>query len=110
LISLPPGVTINYNIKIIINDLNIEIFEWCRDVGAKVWVENKPYDRRGIAKEMPMVQFGHSKPCYHLQDGSGSNVMLNFNREDAGTALAFMMKFDNHIISHNMREVEKYVY
>ena len=109
MISLPNGVTINYNIKIVITDLNIEIFEWCRDVGAKVWVEDKPFDRRGIAKEMPMVQFGRAKPCYHLQDGS-SDIMLNFTSEDAGTALAFMMKFDGHIISHNMKEVEKYVY
>jgi hypothetical protein len=109
MIALPPGVVINYNIKMIINSMPIEIFEWCRDVGAKVWVENKPFDRRGIAKEMPMIQFGRAKPCYHLQDGT-SNIMLNFNREDAGTALAFMMKFDTYIVSHNMREVEKYVY
>jgi hypothetical protein len=109
MIRLPQGVTINYNIKIVINGLSVEIFEWCRDVGAKVWVEDKPFDRRGIAKEMPMVQFGRAKPCYHLQDGS-SNVMLNFTSEDASTALAFMMKFDTCIISHNMREVEKYVY
>jgi hypothetical protein len=109
MISLPPGVTINYNIKIVINDLSIEIFEWCRDVGAKVWVENKPFDRRGIAKEMPMVQFGRSKPCYHLQDGS-SNIMLNFDREYASTALTLLMKFDSYVVSHNMKEVEKYVY
>lgn len=109
MIRLPPGVTINYNIKIIVNDLNIELFEWLRDVGARVWVENKPFDRRGIAKEMPMVQFGRAKPCYHLQDGS-SNVMLNFNSEDAGTALALLMKFDRQIVSHNMKEAENYVY
>ena len=109
MISLPPGVTINYNIKIIITDLNIEIFEWCRDVGARVWVEDKPFDRRGNAREEPMVQFGRSKPCYYLQDGS-SNVMLNFNREDATTALTLLMKFDTYVVSHNMREVEKYVY
>ena len=109
MIRLPPNVSINYNIKIIINDLSIEVFEWFRDVGARVWIENKPFDRRGIAKEMPMVQFGRAKPCYHLQDGT-SNIMLNFTSEDATTALAFMMKFDTYVVSHNMREVEKYVY
>jgi hypothetical protein len=109
MIALPQGVSINYNIKIVITDLNIEIFEWCRDVGAKVWIEDKPFDRRGIAKEMPMVQFGRAKPCYHLQDGS-SNVMLNFSSEDAGTALTLLMKFDTYVVSHNMKEVEKYVY
>jgi hypothetical protein len=109
MIALPNGVTINYNIKIVITDLTIEIFEWCRDVGAKVWIENKPFDRRGIAKEMPMVQFGRAKPCYHLQDSSGQ-VMLNFSSEDAGTALTLLMKFDTYVVSHNMKEVEKYVY
>lgn len=109
MISLPLGVTINYNIKIIIRNLNIEIFEWLRDVGARVWVENKPFDRRGIAKEMPMVQFGRAKPCYHLQDGS-NNVMLNFNSQDAGTALAFLIKFNDEVVSHNMKEIEQYAY
>jgi hypothetical protein len=93
----------------IINSLPIEIVEWCREVGAKVWVENKPYDRRGNAREEPMVQFGRAKPCYYLQDGTG-NIMLNFNSDYATTALAFMLKFNTYIVSHNMREVEKYVY
>lgn len=109
MISLPPGVTINYNVKIIINSLSIEIFEWLRDVGANVWVETKSYDRKGKAREEPMVQFGRAKPCYHLQDGSG-NVMLNFMSEDAGTALAFLIKFNEEVVSHNMREAEQYVY
>ena len=108
MIRLPDGVSINYNIKIIVLTLNIELFTWLRDVGATVWVENKPFDRRGIAKEMPMVRFGKAKASYHLQDGS-DHVMLNFNSEDATTALALLMKFDNLVVSHNMREVEKYV-
>jgi len=109
LISLPPGVVVNYNVKIIVNSLSIELFEWLRDVGARVWIETKSYDRKGRAREEPMVQFGQAKPCYHLQDGTG-NVMLNFLSEDAGTALALLMKFDNLVISHNMKEAEQYVY
>lgn len=109
MISLPPGVTINYNIKIIINTLSIEVFEWLRDVGARVWVEEKDYDKRGWLVERPMIQFGNSKPCYYLQDGTG-NVMLNFNSGDAGTALALLLKYNDQIVSHNMKEAEKYVY
>jgi len=107
-IALPPGVTINYNIKIIVSVLNIEIFEWLRDVGAKVWVEEKNYDRKGKLREEPTVQFGRAKPSYHLQDGTG-NVMLNFLGEDATTALALLMKFDQYVVSHNMKEFDKYV-
>lgn len=109
MIPLPPGVVINYNIKIIIDSLTIEIFEWMRDVGARVLVETKSYDRKGKAREEPVVQFGRAKPSYHLQDGS-NNVMLNFNSEDAGTALAFLMKFSERVVSHNMKEAENYVY
>lgn len=109
MIALPHGVTISYNIKIIINSLNIEVFEWLRNVGARVWVEERDYDKRGWLVERPMIQIGRAKPCYYLQDGS-SNVMLNFNSEDAGTALALLMKFSEQVISHNMKEVEKYVY
>lgn len=109
MISLPQGVVINYNVKIIVSSLTIELFEWLRDVGAMVWVETKSYDRKGRAREEPVVQVGQAKPSYHLQDGTG-NVMLNFNSEDAGTALALLMKFDNLVISHNMKEAENYVY
>ena len=109
MIPLPPGVTVNYNVKIIVSALSIELFEWLRDVGARVWVETKSYDRKGRAREEPMVQFGRAKPSYHLQDGT-NNVMLNFLSEDAGTALALLMKFDNLVISHNMRETKHYVY
>lgn len=109
MISLPLGVTINYNVKIIVKSLNIEVFEWLRDVGAKVWVEAKDWDKRGWLIERPMLQYGNAKPCYYLQDGTG-NVMLNFNSEDAGTALALLMKFTDEIVSHNMKEAENYVY
>lgn len=109
MITLPLGVVVNYNIKIIISSLTIELFEWLRDVGARVWVETKSYDRKGRAREEPMVQFGRAKPSYHLQDGS-DNVMLNFLSEDAGTALALLMKFDNLVVSHNMKEAEQYVH
>lgn len=87
----------------------IELFEWLRDVGAYVWIETKGYDRKGKAREEPMVQFGRAKPSYHLQDGS-THVMLNFNSEDATTALTLLMKFNNLVISHNMKEIENYVY
>lgn len=109
MIPLPPGVVINYNIKIIVSSLPLELFTWLRDVGAHVWVETKSYDRKGQAREEPMVRFGRAKPSYHLQDGS-NNVMLNFNSEDAGTALALLMKFNELVVSHNMREAEHYVY
>jgi hypothetical protein len=108
LISLPPGCTINYNIKIIVKDMTIEMFEWLREVGARVWVEEKDW-KRGRVVERPMIQFGNSKPSYYLQDGS-NNVMLNFNGEDASTALAFLLRYSEQIVSHNMKEVEKYVY
>lgn len=109
MIPLPPGVTVNYNVKIIVSSLTIEMFEWLRDVGGRVWIEHKSFDRKGRAREEPMVQFGQAKPSYHLQDGTG-NVMLNFLSEDAGTALALLMKFSELVISHNMREAENYVY
>ena len=85
------------------------MFEWLRDAGARVWIETKGYDRRGRAREEAMVQFGRAKPSYYLQDGT-DHVMLNFNSEDAGTALALLMKFTEQIVSHNMKEAENYVY
>ena len=54
-----------------------------------------------------MVQYGNSKPCYYLQDGT-SNVMLNFNGKDASVATMFLLKFDKNVVSHNLNDLEKY--
>lgn len=107
MISLPPGVTVNYPVKIIVDTLSIDIFTWFKDIGGRVWIEQKSYDRRGIAREEPMVQYGNSKPCYYLQDGT-SNVMLNFNGKDASVATMFLLKFDKNVVSHNLNDLEKY--
>lgn len=106
MISLPPGVTVNHHVKLVIDDLTIEIFEWFRDLGARVWVEDW-YDNKGRKHEQPYIRVGQGKPSYKLQDGSG-NVLLDFRSEDASTALMFLMKFDQHVVSHNMKDLEKY--
>lgn len=106
MIALPPGVTVNQHVKIVIASLDIDAFTWFRDIGAKIWVEEW-YDGRGRRHERPRVQIGRGKPSYNLQDGSG-HVLLDFRIEDAGTALAFLMKFDTHVVSHNMRDMERY--
>ena len=108
MIRLPPGCTINYEITIQINELPDEMLAWTREVGGKT-SETGYYDAKGKQHIVPVVQFGTARPSYKTQDGTG-NFLLRFKCEDAPTALMFLMKFSTYVVSHNMREVENYVY
>lgn len=105
MISLPPGVTINYAVKIVINKLTDEMVEWYKLVGGNVSI-SEHYDRWGKIRKEPNVSFGYGKSSYHMQDGSTS-VILHFQGKDASTAAMFLLKFAEYVTSHNLKEYEK---
>ena len=108
MIALPSGVTINYDVAIVIDDLSDEILAWFRDAGGKT-TETGWYDSKGRQHIIPVVQFGVAKPSHKMQDGTG-NFIIRFKSQDATTALMFLMKYDTHVVSHNMKEYQNYVY
>lgn len=109
MISLPPGCTVNYNIRIIVSDLTEEMIEWATMVGATYAEVNEGWSYRGKPATKKVLSFNNAKPSYQLKDGS-KNVILTFNGSDASTASMFLIKFTNYIISHNLKEYETYVY
>lgn len=103
MMSLPPGVTVNYFIAIEIDRLTKDMVEWFETIGGKVGREIK-WTRSGSTIELPVVQYGNGKPSYYRQDGSGG-VRLNFHGDDASVASMFILKFMEHVEQHNLREV-----
>ena len=108
MISLPPGVTINRNARIVVWAVTPEMINWWKEVGGVMTVE-KWWDGKGREHGAPVLQFGNGKPSYKMQTGTGE-VIINFNQEDANTALMFIMKFSDDINTHNLREYTDYVY
>lgn len=108
MIALPPNVTINHEVTVMVDDLTVDMLKWYIDQGQsisrKIW-----YDGRGREKEIAIVQYGRGRPSYKTQDGSNQHL-LRFHQEDAGAALMFLMTFTEQITQHNMREADKYVY
>jgi hypothetical protein len=108
LIPLPPKVTINYEVTIMVDELNVDILKWYVDQGqnisCRIW-----HDHRGQPHEVSVVQYGQGRPSHKTNDGSNQHL-LRFRKEDAGAALMFLMTFNKHVTQHNMREVDKYVY
>ena len=110
MIQLPPGCTINYPIRIVVNELTQDIVEWYELIGGTISESNNEYDwRTGLPIKRKFVQYGSGKNSYHMQDGS-KNVLLHFNQDDANIALMFIMKFSDIIKSHNIQDYQKYVY
>lgn len=107
MIILPEGVTINRNARIVVWTVTPEMVEWWQQVGGVVSVESW-YDFKGREQKTTVLQIGKAKPSYKMQTGTGE-VILNFNQEDANTALMFIMKFNNEINTHNLREYTDYV-
>jgi hypothetical protein len=106
MIQLPPGCSVAYGITIDIKQLTDEIIEWYELIGGTIstkqhWIRNRQVEDKYVA-------YG-SKLCHYLADGSG-NVRLHFLGKDASTACMFMLKFNDLIIRHNLKEIEQYAY
>lgn len=101
MIALPPGVTVNYFIAIELDKLTNEMVEWFEMVGGIVSYKQE-WDWKGRESNKPLVKYGKGKQSYYRQDGSGG-VRLNFHGEDASTATVFIIKFNEHVQQHNMK-------
>ena len=108
MIPLPPGVTINHEVSITVEDLTVDMLKWYVDQGQfiseRIW-----HDMRGREHSIPVVQYGRGRPSHKTNDGSTQHL-LRFRQEDAGAALMFLMMFNEQVTQHNMREVDNYVY
>jgi hypothetical protein len=108
MIPLPTGVTINYEVSIMVAELTADMMKWYVDqdanIGEKIW-----HDMRGKEHTVGIVSYGTGRVSYKTQDGTNQHL-LRFRQEDAGAALMFLLKFNEFVTQHNMKEVEKYVY
>ena len=101
MISLPPGCSVSYNITVDIDKLTDEMIEWYKLIGGVV-TPNVDYDWRGREVLVHFVKYGKSKNCYHLTGNSGCR--LHFDGADASVASMFLLKFDQHVVRHNLNE------
>lgn len=108
MIALPPGCTVNYHVKIVVDKVTEDIVNWYKEYGGDV-TYFAYYDTRSNEVKRPMVRFRNGKNSYYMQDGH-NGVQLDFNSEDAAFALIFLMKFSERILAHNMKDIEQYVY
>lgn len=84
----------------------VEFIEWFKEMGGEVSY-TEWYDMRGKLVQLPVVKYGQSKPSHKFNNGTGE-FLIRFRQEDAGVALMLLMKFDNLVVSHNMKDLEKY--
>lgn len=108
MIKLPPGVTINKEPRIVVWAITPEMIDWWQSIGGNVYVDSW-WDAKGREQKTTVLQYGVGRRSYKMQSGTGE-VIINFNQEDANTALMFIMKFLDQINTHNLREYTDYVY
>lgn len=108
MIPLPQGCTVNYEVTIMVNEITVDMLKWYVDQGQPI-AERVWHDMRGREHSIPVVRYGLGRPSHKTQDGSNQHL-LRFRQEDAGAALVFLMKFNDYVAQHNMKEVEQYVY
>lgn len=106
MIPLPPGATRAYEIRIKVRELTDDIGNWFEMVGGRAW-GIQDFDWKGRPILNKNVQYGKTKPSYHLKDGTG-NVLIRFAGEDASTASMFLIKFYDDVIEHNMQDYLQY--
>lgn len=100
--------TVNYEITIVAKDLTVDILKWYVDIGGQI-AEKVWYNMRGNEVSIPIVAYGRGRASHKMQNDSGE-YLIRFQGEDAGVALIFLMKFSDYVISHNMKEEDRYAY
>lgn len=103
MIALPPGCTVTYAVWVDIDELSDPMVDWFKLIGGD-HTTKETYDWRGNKKTKPLVKLGQGKWCHHRQDGT-NGVRLHFHGDDASTVSMFMLKFSEHVVNHNLREV-----
>lgn len=107
MIRLPPGCTVGYEIKFVVNNLTDDMGQWFQMQGGSAWATEE-FDHRGRQRMTKHVRFGNAKPSYKMQDGTDS-YLIRFSGSDASTASVFLLKYYDEILSHNMQEtMERY--
>lgn len=95
-------------VTIVAKDITADIMMWYVDVGGKI-AEDKWYNMRGQEQSIPIVAYGKGRASHKMQNDSGE-YLIRFLGEDADVALIFLMKFSDYVISHNLKEQDRYVY
>lgn len=108
MIALPPGVTINHEVTMVLTAMPEEFLTWYVEVGGEVSYTSY-YDHRGQEKTTPVVKYQLGRAS-HLMATDQVEYIIRFRAENAGMALMLLMKFDQLVKSHNIKEVEQYVY
>ena len=103
MISLPPGCTINYEVTIIVHDMPKEFLSWWQECGGLLEYSSY-YTAKGQVVEIPVIRYGYGR--WSHKSAGNPEFLIRFRAEDANMALTMLMKWNNLIISHNMREVE----
>lgn len=102
MIPLPPGCTVGYEIRFMVEDLDDDIGQWFNMIGGKATLIEY-WDAKGRRKTTKQVQYGKAKPSYKTQDGT-NNTIVRFNGTDASTASVFLLKFLDKIKQHNLKD------
>jgi hypothetical protein len=106
MIPLPPGCRLVYEIQILVNDLTDDMGEWFNLIGGDARrVQHMDY--RGRPKYEKIVQYGKAKASHKMLDGT-NNTLIRFAGEDASTASMFILKFMDHVVKHNLKEMEQH--
>ena len=104
MIALPPGCRVVYSIWIDIKELSDDVIDWYQTVGGNILYDHY-WNSRGKEIKQLYVSYGRGKKCHYHHNGvPPGGVRLHFNGEDASIASMFILKFNDIIDNHNLKE------
>jgi hypothetical protein len=80
-----------------------DIIDWYRLIGGTV-TEDVWHNYRGKEIHREFVQYGKAKRCHYRQDGT-DGIRLHFHGDDVSVASMFLLKFNELVVNHNMKQV-----
>ena len=103
MIRLPPNCTINYEVTVVVHEMPEDFLSWWKEIGG-LESYGEYYDAKGRVVQTSFLRYGHGRTSH--KSAGNPEFLIRFRSEDANVALMMLLRWDNLVIRHNMREVD----
>jgi hypothetical protein len=104
MIALPPGCTVAYGVRVDVDKLTSDMIDWFITIGGQVNERSHYRNRKGYEIKEYQVAYGGGK--FSHTESSGV-TRVHFLGKDAGVASMFLLKFNERVTYHNLKEANE---
>jgi hypothetical protein len=104
MIALPPGCSVAYGVRIDVDKLTSDMVDWFVIIGGQT--KSRSHYRHRSSLEIIEYQVAYGGGKFSHTESTGV-TRIHFLGKDASVASMFLLKFDEHVTFHNLKEADE---